>query len=61
MIRYEAQPGLGLALRKHTLAARGAIAHPTLRKPGGSLTAQTIAELAALDARQRTRLAGLGL
>jgi 4-hydroxy-tetrahydrodipicolinate synthase len=33
LIRYEAQPGLGLAIRKHTLARRGAIAHATARKP----------------------------
>ena len=34
LIRYESQPGLGLAVRKHILAARGAIAHATIRKPG---------------------------
>lgn len=60
LVRYEGQPGLGLAIRKHTLARRGAIAHPTVRKPGGSLSAATIAELEALVARQETRLAQLG-
>ncbi len=60
LVRYEGQPGLGLAIRKHTLARRGAIAHPTVRKPGGSLSAATIAELEALVARQEARLAQLG-
>jgi len=61
MIRYEAQPGLGLAIRKYTLAARGVIAHDTLRKPGGGLTAATKAETNALAARQATKLQALGL
>ncbi|MEM6390015.1 MAG: dihydrodipicolinate synthase family protein [Pseudomonadota bacterium] len=59
-IRYEAQPGMGLAIRKHVLAERGAIAHATLRKPGGSLNAAAQAEVAALLARQEARLADLG-
>ena len=61
MVRYEAQPGMGLAIRKHTLAQQGMIAHPTLRKPGGSLTKASIAEVDALAARQRQKLAALGL
>jgi 4-hydroxy-tetrahydrodipicolinate synthase len=60
MIRFESQPGLGLAIRKHTLARRGAIAHPTLRKPGPNLDAATIAEIGTLIARQERRLAELG-
>jgi 4-hydroxy-tetrahydrodipicolinate synthase len=44
LIRYEAQPGLGLAIRKHTLARRGAIAHATARKPSPQLSAAAIAE-----------------
>ncbi|MEE4121212.1 MAG: dihydrodipicolinate synthase family protein [Paracoccaceae bacterium] len=60
LVRYESQPGLGLAIRKHTLARRGAIAHPTLRKPGPALSAETIAEIEALIARQEARLAELG-
>lgn len=60
LVRYESQPGLGLAIRKHTLAKRGAIAHPTVRKPGGGLTPATIAEVEALIARQEARLADLG-
>ena len=61
LIRYEAQPGMGLALRKHTLAKRGAIAHNTVRKPGGVLSASAISELEALIARQEEKLRGLGM
>ncbi|MEM9097800.1 MAG: dihydrodipicolinate synthase family protein [Pseudomonadota bacterium] len=59
MIRYEAQPGLGLAIRKHILARRGAIAHPTVRKPGGVLSTEAVAELDRLIDRQEARLAAL--
>ncbi|SIT79306.1 4-hydroxy-tetrahydrodipicolinate synthase [Yoonia rosea] len=61
MVRYEAQPGLGLAIRKYTLAQRGVIAHDTLRKPGGVLSAATKAEVDALAARQAVKLQALGL
>ncbi|MCK0150505.1 dihydrodipicolinate synthase family protein [Marivita sp. S6314] len=61
MIRYEAQPGMGLAIRKHTLAQQGVIAHPTLRKPGAGLSAAAIAEVDALAERQKQRLSELGL
>ncbi|MDG1116028.1 MAG: dihydrodipicolinate synthase family protein [Flavimaricola sp.] len=60
MVRYESQPGIGLAIRKYTLAKRGAIAHPTLRKPGPGLSAATMAEVDALATRQAARLAALG-
>ncbi|SMY09917.1 dihydrodipicolinate synthase family protein [Flavimaricola marinus] len=60
MARYEGQPGLGLAIRKYTLAKRGAIAHPTLRKPGAALNAAGMAEVDRLAARQAVRLAALG-
>ena len=61
MVRYEAQPGMGLAIRKHTLTQEGVIAHPTLRKPGGTLTPTTVAEVDELARRQRHKLASLGL
>lgn len=61
MVRYEAQPGMGLAIRKHTLARQGIIAHPTLRKPGAGLSPQAIAEIDTLAARQEHRLSALGL
>lgn len=61
LVRYEAQPNIGLAIRKHTLAARGAIAHATLRRPGAPVPAATVAEVEALVRRQTARLAALGL
>jgi 4-hydroxy-tetrahydrodipicolinate synthase len=61
MIRYESQPGMGLAIRKYSLARQGIIAHPTLRKPGAGLTPATKAEIDALAARQEKRLSDLGL
>ncbi|MFV0515745.1 MAG: dihydrodipicolinate synthase family protein [Jhaorihella sp.] len=60
VVRYESQPGLGLAVRKHILAARGAIAHDTVRKPGKPLSAASRADLALLAGRLERRLAGLG-
>lgn len=61
MVRYEAQPGLGLAIRKYTLAKRGVIAHATLRKPGAALSPAAQAEVDALAERQESRLKTLGL
>lgn len=45
LIRYEAQPGIGLAIRKEILYRRGAIASPALRAPGVGLDDETKAEL----------------
>ncbi len=59
LVRHELQPGLGLAIRKHVLARRGAIAHPTLRAPGPRLTADDIAEIDHLWRRLERRLAAL--
>ena len=59
LIRYESQPGLGLAIRKYILAKRGAIAHPTVRAPGPKLSDASVAEIEALIARQESRLASL--
>ncbi len=61
LVRYEAQPGRGLAVRKYVLARRGAIAHPNLRAPGGTLPAAAQAEVERLIRRQEARLAALGL
>jgi 4-hydroxy-tetrahydrodipicolinate synthase len=38
LIRYEQQPGIGLAVRKYVLQKRGIIASSAQRKPGSSLT-----------------------
>ena len=59
LIRYEGQPGLGLVIRKHILAQRGAIAHGTVRKPGPSLSESAFSEIEALIQRQTDRLAQL--
>ena len=51
LIRFENQPGLNLAIRKHIYRRRGAIASERLRAPGPVLDAGTIADLdAILDA-----------
>ena len=60
LARYEQQPGLGLAVRKHILAQRGAIASPALRKPGATLSQADIAEVERLIARQTRRLQEIG-
>ena len=39
LIRYEQQPGAGLAVRKYVLQKRGVIASSAQRKPGASITA----------------------
>jgi 4-hydroxy-tetrahydrodipicolinate synthase len=51
LIRYEQQPGPGLAVRKYVMMRRGIIAHETLRKPGASLTASARAEVDYLLSR----------
>ncbi len=45
LIRYEFQPKIGIALRKHTYMRRGAIASDFIRAPGPKLDALTRAEL----------------
>jgi 4-hydroxy-tetrahydrodipicolinate synthase len=45
LIRYESQPGLGLAVRKYVLARRGIIASAALRAPGPTLTPETRADV----------------
>ena len=60
LARYEQQSGIGLAVRKHILAARGVIASAAVRKPGPKLTAADIADIERLTRRQSARLAQLG-
>ena len=45
LIRFENQPGINLAIRKHLYQRRGAIATARLRAPGPALDAATIADL----------------
>src|SRR5258706_8584334 len=51
LIRYEQQPGPGLAVRKYVMMRRGIIASDTLRKPGAQLSAVAKAEVDYLLAR----------
>ncbi len=58
LLRYEQQPGVGLAVRKHILMKRGVIAHDTQRKPAAALSDKAreeadflMSRLARLDAR----------
>jgi 4-hydroxy-tetrahydrodipicolinate synthase len=60
LARYEQQANIGLAVRKHILMKRGIIASEAVRKPGPKLSAQDIADIARLTARQDRRLAELG-
>jgi 4-hydroxy-tetrahydrodipicolinate synthase len=60
LARYEQQTNIGLAVRKHILMKRGVIASEAVRKPGPKLSAQDMADIARLTARQDKRLAELG-
>ena len=51
LIRYEQQLGIGLAVRKHVLKRRGAIATDAQRKPAQMLSATAKAEVDYLLAR----------
>ncbi|WP_417721137.1 dihydrodipicolinate synthase family protein [Salipiger sp.] len=51
LLRYEHQPGIGLAVRKYVLEKRGVIAHRTLRTPGPALSDATISEIEYLLGR----------
>jgi 4-hydroxy-tetrahydrodipicolinate synthase len=64
LIRYEQQPGVGLAVRKYVLKRRGVLASDAQRKPGASLGPAARAEvdyllnrLARFDPRARRLVA----
>jgi len=59
LVRYEQQPGLGLAVRKYVLAKRGAIASAAQRRPGVALNALAIKEVEKLIERQTKKLEAL--
>ncbi|MDM9622114.1 dihydrodipicolinate synthase family protein [Rhizobium sp. S96] len=59
LMRYEQQPGLGLAVRKYVLAKRGAIASAAQRRPGAALSAMAIREVEKLIERQERKLEAL--
>jgi 4-hydroxy-tetrahydrodipicolinate synthase len=60
LVRYEQQPGLGLAVRKHILKQRGAISSSAQRRPASQLSQNDIEDIDFLLARQEKRLAALG-
>jgi 4-hydroxy-tetrahydrodipicolinate synthase len=60
LIRYEQQPGVGLAIRKEILHRRGILASPALRPPGAKLGPEDAAELDFLLERLDRRMAGGG-
>ncbi len=51
LIRYEQQPGIGLAVRKYVMARRGLIASDAQRSPGATLDATAKAEVEFLLGR----------
>ena len=55
LLRYEQQPGVGLAVRKYVMARRGLIASDAQRKPAGGLTATAKAEVEYLLGRLARR------
>jgi 4-hydroxy-tetrahydrodipicolinate synthase len=58
LLRYEQQPGLGLAVRKYVMQRRGIIASDAQRKPATRLSPESIAEIESLLERLLTRLEG---
>jgi 4-hydroxy-tetrahydrodipicolinate synthase len=55
LLRYEQQPGVGLAVRKYVLMRRGILAHDAQRKPGAGLSAAARREVDYLLARLALR------
>jgi 4-hydroxy-tetrahydrodipicolinate synthase len=51
LIRYEFQPGIGVALRKHVLVRRGVFATATVRPPHTAVDDETLAEFEAVARR----------
>ncbi len=60
LLRHEAQPVIGIALRKEILRRRGAIASAHVRSPGPKLNADDHRELDQLVTRLERRLAVTG-
>jgi 4-hydroxy-tetrahydrodipicolinate synthase len=51
LLRYDHQPGVGLAVRKYVLMRRGVLSSPAMRKPAPALSAESRAEVDYLLAR----------
>ncbi|RWI27961.1 dihydrodipicolinate synthase family protein [Mesorhizobium sp.] len=59
-LRYEQQPGVGLAVRKYVMMKRGAIASDAQRKPGSALSAAARQEVDYLLMRLESRVRNQG-
>ena len=55
LLRYEQQPGVGLAVRKYVLMRRGVLASDAQRKPGAAISAAAKAEVDYLLSRLARR------
>ncbi|MFC0406790.1 dihydrodipicolinate synthase family protein [Roseomonas elaeocarpi] len=55
LLRYEQQPGVGLAVRKYVMMRRGIIASDTQRKPAAAMSATARSEVEYLLARLAKR------
>jgi 4-hydroxy-tetrahydrodipicolinate synthase len=56
LLRYEQQPGIGLAVRKYVLKRRGVIASDAQRKPASRLSPESVAEVEWLLGRLQAGL-----
>ncbi len=61
LIRYEQQPGVGLAVRKYVLMRRGLLASDAQRKPGAALSSHARTDVDYLLARLARREARAAL
>lgn len=61
IVRYENQPGIGLAVRKEILRRRGIVKSAALRTPGARLDGDDLKDLDGLTGRLERRLAALGM
>jgi len=55
LLRYDHQPGVGLAVRKYVLMRRGVLSSWTMRKPAPAFSPETKAEVDYLLARLAKR------
>lgn len=59
LVRYELQPGLGMAIRKYVLKKRGALGCDHVRNPGPKLSADDIADIERLLERMERKRASM--
>lgn len=61
LLRYDQQPGIGLAARKHMLVRRGILSSPAMRKPAPAFSKESRGEVDYLLARLAQRDARIKL